>query len=150
MLKPLLFASAVVLFGITASSTPGPTPQDATPARASGQKNSAKTDKALARAKEIYSVDCTICHGATGDGKTDLAKDMQMTLKDWTDPTALAAMSDADLFKVIRAGNDKMPPEPDGRAKDDEVKGLVLYIRSMAGKQPAAAPAEPTAPPANN
>jgi mono/diheme cytochrome c family protein len=150
MLKPLLFASAVVLFGITASSTPGPTPQDATPARASGQKNSAKTDKALARAKEIYSVDCTICHGATGDGKTDLAKDMQMTLKDWTDPTALAAMSDADLFKVIRAGNDKMPPEPEGRAKDDDVKGLVLYIRSMAGKQPAAAPAAPTAPPASN
>jgi mono/diheme cytochrome c family protein len=146
MLKPILFASAVVLFGITASSTPGPTPQDATPAHASGQKNSAKTDKALARAKEIYSVDCAICHGATGDGKTDLAKDMQMTLKDWTDPAALASVSDADLIKFIRTGNDKMPPEPDGRAKDDEVKGLVLYIRSMASKQPAA----PAAPPASN
>jgi mono/diheme cytochrome c family protein len=150
MLKPLLFASAVVLFGITASSTPGPTTQDATPAHASGQKNSAKTDKALARAKEIYSVDCAICHGATGDGKTDLAKDMQMTLKDWTDPKSLAAMSDADLIKIIRTGNDKMPPEPDGRAKDDEVKSLILYIRSMAKEQPAAAPAAPTAPPASN
>jgi mono/diheme cytochrome c family protein len=150
MLKPILFASAVVLFGITASSTPGPTPQDATPAHASGQKNSAKTDKALARAKDIYNVDCAICHGTTGDGKTDLAKDMQMTLKDWTDPAALASVSDADLIKVIRAGNDKMPPEPEGRAKDDDVKGLVLYIRSMAGKQPAAAPAAPTAPPASN
>jgi mono/diheme cytochrome c family protein len=151
MLKPLLFASAVVLFGITASSTPGPTPQDATPAHASGQKNSAKAaDKALARAKEIYGVDCAICHGETGDGKTDLAKDMQMTLKDWSDPKSLAAMSDADLFKFIRAGNDKMPPEPDGRAKDDEVKGLVLYIRNLAKQQPAAAPAEPTAPPASN
>ena len=150
MLKPILFASAVVLFGITASSTPGPTPQDATPAPASGQKNSAKTDKALARAKEIYNVDCAICHGTTGDGKTDLAKDMQMTLKDWTDPAALASVSDADLIKVIRAGNDKMPPEPEGRAKDDDVKGLVLYIRSMASKQPVAAPAAPTAPPASN
>jgi hypothetical protein len=75
---------------------------------------------------------------------------MQMTLKDWTDPAALASVSDADLIKVIRAGNDKMPPEPEGRAKDDDVKGLVLYIRSMAGKQPAAAPAAPTAPPASN
>jgi len=155
MLKPLLFASAVVLFGITASSTPGPMPQDATPAHASGQKNSARAaDKAQARAKEIYSVDCAICHGETGDGKTNLATDMQLTLKDWSDPKSLAAMSDADLFKVIRAGNDKMPPEPDGRAKDDEVKSLVIYIRNMGKQQPAAAPAaapaEPTAPPASN
>ena len=154
-MKPLLFASAVVLFGITASSTPGPTPQDATPAHASGQKNSARAaDKAQARAKEIYSVDCAICHGETGDGKTNLATDMQLTLKDWSDPKSLAAMSDADLFKVIRAGNDKMPPEPDGRAKDDEVKSLVIYIRNMGKQQPAAAPAaapaEPTAPPASN
>jgi hypothetical protein len=51
-----------------------------------------------------------------------------------------------------------MPPEPDGRAKDEEVKGLILYIRNMAKQQPAgapaaapaAAPAEPTAPPASN
>jgi mono/diheme cytochrome c family protein len=155
-----LFASAVVLFGITASSTPGPTPQDATPAHASGQKNSAKAaaEKAQARAKEIYNVDCALCHGETGDGKTSLATDMQLTLKDWTDPKSLAAMSDADLFKFIRTGNDKMPPEPDGRAKDDEVKSLILYIRNMAKQQPAAAPAtapaaapaEPTAPPASN
>ena len=160
MLKPLLFASAVVLFGITASSTPGPTPQDSTPARASGQKSSSRagSEKAQARAKEIYTVDCALCHGVNGDGKTDLAKDMQLTLKDWTDPKSLAAMSDADLIKIIRTGNDKMPPEPDGRAKDEEVKGLILYIRNMAKQQPAgapaaapaAAPAEPTAPPASN
>jgi len=51
------------------------TPQDATPAHASGQKNSARAaDKAQARAKEIYSVDCAICHGETGDGKTNLPR----------------------------------------------------------------------------
>ncbi|MGA3010875.1 MAG: cytochrome c [Terracidiphilus sp.] len=157
MLKPLLFASAVVLFGITASSTPGPVAQDAAPAHGSGQKSSgrAAAEKAQARAKEIYAVDCALCHGENGDGKTDLAKDMQLTLKDWTDPKSLATMSDADLFKFIRTGNDKMPPEPDGRAKDDEVKSLILYIRNMAKQQPAAqqpvaAPAEPAAPPASN
>jgi len=157
MLKPLLCASAVVLFGVVASSTPGPISQDAAPAHASGQKSSSKaaSEKALGRAKEIYGVDCAICHGANGDGKTDLAKDMQMSLKDWTDPKSLAALSDAELFKSIRAGNDKMPPEPDGRAKDDDVKGLILYIRSMAKAQSATAPAEsapaaPAAPPSSN
>lgn len=147
MLKPLLFASAVVLFGISASSTPGPTPQDSTPAHASGQKGSSRaaSEKAQARAKEIYTVDCALCHGENGDGKTDLAKDMQLSLKDWTDPKSLADKSDADLIKIIRTGNDKMPPEPDGRAKDDEVKSLILYIRNMAKQQPAAAPTAPTA-----
>jgi mono/diheme cytochrome c family protein len=142
MLKPLLFVSAVVLFGIAVSQASGPAPQEATPAPAPGQKNPVKpTEKSQARAKEIYGVDCAICHGTNGDGKTDLAKDMQLTLGDWTDPKTLAGKSDADLFKIIRDGKDKMPPEASGRAKDDELWNLILYIRAMGKAQPAAAPA---------
>lgn len=142
MLKPLLFVSAVALFGITFSSASGPTPQDATtPATASGPKNPVRpTEKSQARAKEIYAVDCAICHGDTGNGKTDLARDMQLKIDDWTDPTTLAAKSDGDLFSVIRNGKDKMPPEGAGRAKDDEVWNLIIYIRKMSKGQPAATP----------
>jgi len=135
MSKPLLFVSAVVLFGITAWSASGSLAQD------QAQKNPVKpTEKSQARAKSIYAVDCAVCHGETGDGKTDLAKDMQLTLEDWTDPKTLAAKSDGDLFTVIRNGKDKMPPEGVGRAKDDDVRNLILYIRGMAKAQPAAAP----------
>lgn len=135
MLKPLLFVSAVVLFGITVWSASGSAAQN------EGQKNPVKaTEKSQARAKELYGQDCAICHGETGDGKTDLAKDMQLKLDDWTDPNSLGAKSDADLFKVIRNGKDKMPPEAEGRAKDDEVRNLILYIRGMSKLQPAAAP----------
>ena len=142
MLKQLLFVSAVILFGITASSAPGPTPQNAAPAPATGQKNPVKpTEKSRARAREIYGIDCAICHGNTGNGKTDLAKDMELTLGDWTDAKTLAATSDDDLFKVIRNGKGKMPPEEVSRAKDDEVWNLILYIRSLSKGQPAAAPA---------
>ncbi len=142
MLKPLLVVSAVVLFGITVSFAPRLTPQDSTPSDASGLKNRVKpTDKSQARAKEIYTVDCVICHGDTGNGKTDLAKDMQLSLDDWSDPKTLAAKSDGDLFNVIRNGKDKMPPEGAGRAKDDEVWNLVIYIRGLSKGQPAAAPA---------
>ncbi len=141
MLKPLLFVSAVVLFAIATSPAPGSTTQNPAPASASGQKNPAKsTAQSQARTQQIYGQDCAICHGATGDGKTDLARDMQMTLKDWTDPKTLADKTDDELFKVIRSGNDKMPAEPDGRAKDDEVRNLIHYIRSLAKQQPAAAP----------
>jgi mono/diheme cytochrome c family protein len=141
MLKPLLFVSAVALFGITVSSASGPAPQDSTPSTSSAQKNPVRpTEKSQARAKEIYGQDCAICHGVTGDGKTDLARDMQLTIDDWTDPKILAAKSDGDLFSVIRNGKDKMPPEGAGRAKDDEVWNLIIYIRNMSKGQSAAAP----------
>ena len=163
MLKPLLFVSAVVLFGITAASAPGPEPQKAARASASDQKNPVKpAEKSQARAKELYGQDCSVCHGETGDGKTDLAKDMGLTLGDWTDPKTLAGKPDQELFDAIRNGKGKMPPEAVGRAKDDEVRSLIHYIRSLAKLQPVAAPETPaapvapvapdvpTAPPANN
>lgn len=148
MLKRLLVVSAVVFFGITAASAPGPRPQEGAQAPAPGVKNTTPkpTAQALARAKQIYSVDCVICHGESGDGKTDLAKDMQLTLADWTDPKALGVKTDADLFKMIRGGKDKMPAEETGRATDDQVRHLIYYIRSLAKDQPATAPAPATEP----
>jgi mono/diheme cytochrome c family protein len=151
MLKPLLFVSAVVLLGVAASSVPGPAAQESAPAPATtGQKNPVRpTEKSQARAKEIYNVDCAICHGEKGDGKTDLAKDMDLKLGDWTDAKTLAARSDGELFNRIRNGKDKMPAEGSGRAKDDEVWNLVHYIRGMSKNHPAAAPApDPTPAPA--
>ena len=83
MLKPLLYVSAAVLFGITALSTPGSISQDTAPAPAAGQKNPVKpTDKSQARAKELYGQECAMCHGDNGNGKTDVAKGMGAALKD--------------------------------------------------------------------
>jgi mono/diheme cytochrome c family protein len=157
MLKPLLFASAVVLFGITALSTPGSISQDSTPAPAAGQTNPVKpTEKSQARAKEIYGVDCALCHGDNGNGKTDLAKDMALSLKDWSDPKTLADKPDQELFNMIRNGKGQMPPEADGRAKDEEVWNIIIYIRNLyklppvPAPAPAAAPADTPAPPPSN
>jgi mono/diheme cytochrome c family protein len=80
-----------------------------------------------------------LCHGDNGNGKTDLAKDMELTVPDWTDPKALATTPDQALFSAIRMGKDKMPPEDESRAKDDEVWNLVIYIRGLSKGQPAAA-----------
>jgi mono/diheme cytochrome c family protein len=153
MLKPLLFVSTVVLFGITALSTPVSISQDTAPAPAAGQKNPVKpTEKSQARAKELYSQDCSLCHGDHGNGKTDLAKDMELTLDDWSNPATLANKQDQDLFNVIRNGKGKMPAEEEGRAKDDEVWNLIIYIRGLHKLSPAPAPvpAPATAPPPNN
>ncbi|HEY2467233.1 MAG TPA: cytochrome c [Terracidiphilus sp.] len=142
MLKSFLLFMTVVLIVIASASAP------ARPAQESGQGITAKkmNAEALTKAKRVYNMDCALCHGATGDGKSDLAKDMQMTMLDWTDSKSLAGQSDQQLFDVIRKGKGKMPPEDDSRAKNDEVKDVVQYIRTFA-KEGAAAPATPAAQP---
>lgn len=138
--KSCLLFSAAVLLVIVAGyrSTPtlaaGRMPQDSNPVKS--------TAVSREKAKKMYAVDCAVCHGDTGDGKTDLAKDMALTLPDWTDPKALEGKSDQELFDVIRKGKDKMPPEDPARAKDADIWGMVTYIRGFSKGQPAA-PAAP-------
>jgi mono/diheme cytochrome c family protein len=97
------------------------------------------SQESQAKAKKTYGYDCAMCHGATGDGKTDLAKDMKLTLNDWTDPKSLGTLTDGQLFQTIRNGKDKMPAEDASRAKDDDVWNLVIYVRNLAKKGAAAA-----------
>ncbi len=142
MLKSFLLFTAVVLLVTAAASAP------AGPAQESGQGAASKkvSPDQLAKAKKVYNLDCALCHGATGDGKTDIAKDMQLTLDDWTNPKTLATQSDEALIDIIRKGKGKMPPEDSGRATNDEVRGLVVYIRKLASDQPPPAAAQPATP----
>jgi len=150
MLKPFLLLSAVVLFAIAVTPFPafaaGQPPQDATPASTNPVKPTAASQD---KAKKLFSQDCSMCHGDNGNGKTDLATSMQLTLADWTDPKTLGNKSDQELFDIIRKGKgDKMPPEDPSRAKNDDIWNLVIYIRSFSKGQttpPAPAPAAPSA-----
>lgn len=84
------------------------------------------------RAREIYQRDCLVCHGANGDGKTAILRDRDMSIPDWTDPKSLEGRVDQQLFNAIRFGRGKMPAERVGRANDEEVVGLIRYIRTIA------------------
>lgn len=136
MVKSLLLLASVILFGAAPASNPGGTGQEtpATPPTvAPGQGNPVKpTAETQAKAKKLFNMDCALCHGESGDGKTDLARDMQLTIGDLTDSKTLADQSDAAIFDVIRKGKDKMPPEDPARAKDSDVWNLVIYVRSLA------------------
>jgi len=136
MQKPLLLLPAVVLLALGAAYHSVAAPQEGT-----SPKNSKAANESMARAKKIYDIDCALCHGANGDGKTDLAKDMQLSLTDFTDPKTLSSKTDDQLFDLIRKGKDKMPGEEAARAKNDEVKALIQYIRNMSKDQPAGTPA---------
>ncbi len=118
MIKALSVVTAGILFLFNSVLAPAGPPQDVAPAPAA--------------AKMLYERDCAICHGASGDGKTDIAKDRQLVLSDWTDPKSLSGISDRQLFSLIRNGKGKMPAESVGRAGNDEVRALIKYIRGFA------------------
>lgn len=138
MRKPLLLLPAVLLIGYAAVRVPSTFAQ-------AGENG--KTAPVAEHVKKLYQMDCAICHGATGDGKTDLGKDMGVT-SDFTDPKTFAGKTDDELMQIIRKGKDKMPPEDAGRAKDADVKALVAYLRTLSknGPAPAAAPAPAAQP----
>ena len=141
MWKPVLIFSAVVLLILVPASRTGLSSQEP----ASGKAPVKATTDGQAKAKKLYNVDCAMCHSEDGSGKSEMAKDMGLSLLDWTDASKLAGKTDKDLFDAIRHGKgDKMPAEAANRAKDEEIWQLVLYIRSFQGKG-SAAPAAPAA-----
>jgi mono/diheme cytochrome c family protein len=142
MSKPVLLLSSAIFLGFACSYLISPAAVKASQEPAAAPAPNAApnttpnpvkaTPESQAKAKKTYGFDCALCHGANGNGKTDLAKDMQLTLDDLSDPKTLSGKTDGDLFDIIRKGKDKMPPEDAARAKDDDVWNLVIYVRSLA------------------
>jgi mono/diheme cytochrome c family protein len=60
------------------------------------------TPTSLAQGKKMYGFDCALCHGKDGDGKGDLAADMNLKLADYRDSAALKDMTDGEMFYIIK------------------------------------------------
>ena len=125
-----------------AQNTPEATTGGASAISADASNPVKPTTDGLAKAKGLYVIDCAMCHGDKGDGKTDLATSMGIAPKDFTDAQAMSSLKDGEIFNVIRAGKGKMPGEDLARAKDNDVWNLVTYVRNFSRPQ-AAAPARP-------
>jgi mono/diheme cytochrome c family protein len=150
MRNPFLLISAMIVFAFTTTAALRSMAQENAPepAAATARRPVKPTAESQAHAKKLYSIDCAMCHGDNGDGKTDMAKDMELSLSDWTKPESLASKPDEVLFKAIRNGKGKMPAEDAQRADDDVVWNLIIYIRNMP-KMSKDQPAATSPPPAN-
>jgi mono/diheme cytochrome c family protein len=132
----LLFALPTVLLWALLPQQPA-SPNPAAPADAAGLVNPVKpTTESQARAKQMYGIDCNICHGDNGNGKGELVADMKLKMKDFTDPESLKDKSDGELFTIIKNGDDKnkMPPEAPRAKSDDDIWNLVILVRSFGKK----------------
>jgi mono/diheme cytochrome c family protein len=102
------------------------------------------SEASVDRGKKVYKTQCALCHGEKGDGKGDLAKEMNLTLPDFTKPDALANRTDGELFAIIGAGKEPMPGQK-GRMMDQHVWNVVNYLRALTGKVPAKSTAKESA-----
>lgn len=104
------------------------------------RKNPVKpTPENLAEAKKFFGFDCAMCHGATGDGKGDLAPSMGLKMTDWRDTSKVADMPDGELFDIVMKGKGKMEGEGDRISAELGWK-LVNYVRALAKKEPVSTP----------
>lgn len=110
----------------------------AIPVEAARAQNPVKsTPESLTRAKKWWTLDCEMCHGKNGDGKGETAKDMKLTMADFTDPATLKDRTDGEIFYIIKNGHNDMPAEGP-RVKTEENWDLVNYVRAFAKKKDAA------------
>ncbi|MGH9746836.1 MAG: c-type cytochrome [Candidatus Acidiferrales bacterium] len=145
MWKSVVVLSALLFLGFSSrsqqvqSSQGKPAAAAKVPPEALKVPNPVKPGPAsIATGKKKYGYDCAMCHGTDGDGKGDLAIDMKLKMADYRDPASLKAVTDGEMFYVIKNGNAEMPSEVD-RLKDEDIWNLVNYIRSIAKNSPAAA-----------
>ena|SRR5262252_6748801 len=75
----------------------------------------------------LYKSKCQVCHGADGKGDTPAGK--KLGSKDFHSPE-VAKLSDTEMVDITKKGKEKMPPY-DGKLTDDQIKGLVKYIRAL-------------------
>ncbi len=142
MRKPALALTLFLLlacFSAAQETKPAPkTVYSPVPVKAARETNPVKsTPESLAEGKKIYGYDCAQCHGVTGDGKTDVAKDLK--IPNLANPALLKDHTDGELFYILKNGHANMPPEGD-RVKPEQLWDLVNYVRSLSRKQPSAEP----------
>jgi mono/diheme cytochrome c family protein len=140
-MRTLLLLASVSLVGCALAQDKQEPPKPATirqpnsiPVSAARQTNPVKpTPESLASGKKWYAIDCALCHGDTGDGKTSNTSNVKMKVSDLTDPATLKNRTDGEIFYIIKNGLGQMPPEGD-RVKTEELWDLVNYVRSLAKK----------------
>ncbi len=129
MLKPLLCLSTLLLIGASSPQTAVPAPTPIPPDAAKMVSPVKPTAESLAHARKVYGYECALCHGPTGNGKGDVAAQMNLPLKDWTDPASLKDMTDGELYYIILKGRGSMTGE-EGRASPEVLWNMVTLVRA--------------------
>ncbi len=124
---------------------PPPAAEKEIPAEAAQRKNPvAATAESVAFGKRLYTSQCAMCHGEAGDGKGDLAGEMNLKMPDFTDAKKMKERSDGALFYMITEGHvEAHMPAQGRRLREEQRWHLVNYIRSLAKPEEKPEPKPP-------
>lgn len=75
---------------------------------------------------------CVSCHGRHGRGDGVLAARLEPSPRNFRDKEIMAALSDEQIFRVIREGRVGTAMPPNQRLTDEEVWGVVSHVRALA------------------
>ena len=103
----------------------------------------ASSGDASGAGRRDYALYCASCHGAGGDGDGPMAVTLDPRPARHSDAEYMAGVSDADLFRVIQEGGAAMGKSPlmaawGGTLSEDQIRGLVAFIRTLAEPPPTA------------
>lgn len=93
-------------------------------------------------ARALYDAHCAVCHGSTGKGDGPGATVIRQVMPDFTNPAAMGATTDRFLFEIIKKGSSQFGrsnamPSWGMRLSDEQIRALVVYIRSLAPRTSA-------------
>ncbi|MBL8517418.1 MAG: cytochrome c [Betaproteobacteria bacterium] len=77
-------------------------------------------------------VGCATCHGASGDGRGELAKLFDPPPRNFACARTVRDVPDGQLFWIIRYGSPGTSMPGHVRLKDDEIWQLVHHLRKLA------------------
>ncbi len=75
----------------------------------------------------LFKTKCAACHGADGSGDTSMGKALK--IRD-LGSAEVQKQTDAQLTEIVSNGKSPMPAYK-GKLTEDQIKGLVAYIRSL-------------------
>ena len=90
-----------------------------------------------AKGKEIFAKSCGTCHGNTGKGDGPAGAALNPKPKDLTDKAYVSKLDDQYLTNIIgkggaAVGKSPLMPPFNGPLKEQDIKDVIAYIRSLA------------------
>jgi len=82
-------------------------------------------------AASIFKSKCVVCHGADGSGNTKMG--MQLKAADLRSDD-VQKLTDEQLTDVVTNGKNGKMPAWGEILKPEQIKGLIVYVRSLASK----------------
>ena len=87
--------------------------------------------------KKLYLTYCSSCHGDGGKGDGPAARSLPVNPANHTDGSVMNPLSDKFLLDIISkggsaVGKSAMMPGWGGQLKEDQLRDIVAYVRSLA------------------